>query len=93
MAQIQLSDQIFQAAQRRAASGGYSSVDDYIADVVVQDLSEKPDHFDHLFTPERIAHLEKISADIKSGGKTYTMAEAKEHFENRRKAWLTNHAT
>jgi hypothetical protein len=93
MPQVQLNDQVFQAAQRRAAAGGYSSVDDYIADVVVQDLDESGDNLSHIFTPERIASLEQISAEIKAGGKTYSMDEVKEHFEDRRKAWLANHAS
>jgi hypothetical protein len=35
------------------------------------------DELDHVFTPERIAELESISAEIKAGGKTYTMAEVR----------------
>jgi hypothetical protein len=93
MAQIQLDDQVFKAAQRRAADGGYSSVDEYITDVVVHDLSEETDNFDSLFTPDRIAELDRVSAEIKAGGKTYSLAEATEHFENKRIAWLANHAS
>jgi hypothetical protein len=90
MPQIQLTDQIFDAARRRAADGGFSSVDEYIADVLVHDLGEDTDNFDRLFTPERTGHLEKISAEIKAGGKTYTVQEVEKHFENKRKVWLTN---
>jgi hypothetical protein len=52
---------------------------------------EESDNFDHVFTPVRIAALERISADIKAGSKTYTMAEVREHFEKRRKRWVANH--
>jgi hypothetical protein len=48
---------------------------------------------DYGFTPEQISELERISAEIKAGGKTYSMAEVQEHFESRRKAWLADHAT
>ena len=41
MPQVQLNNQIFTAAQRKAATAGYASVDDYIADVVSHDLSEE----------------------------------------------------
>jgi hypothetical protein len=93
MPQIQLDDQVFQAAQRRAADGGYSSVNEYIADVVVHDISDKADNYDHLFTPERLAELDRISTAIKSGGKTYTIDEVREHFDSKRKEWLANHVS
>lgn len=93
MPEVRLDDQVFKVAQRRAADAGYSSVDEYIADVVIHDRGDESDNFDHLFTPERLAELDKISAEIKAGGKTYTVAEVREHFERKRKAWLANHAT
>ena len=93
MPQIELNDQVFQAAERRAADRGYSNVAEYIAGVVVDDLSGADHDFDHVFTPERAAELERISADVKGGGKTYSMSEVHEHFEGRRRAWLENHAT
>jgi hypothetical protein len=93
MPQLHLSDQIFSVAQRRAAEEGYSSVDGFVSDVLAQTLAPESDNHDDLFTPERIAELERISAEIKGGGKTYTMAEVDEHFQNKRKAWLANHAT
>jgi hypothetical protein len=80
MPQINLNDQVFDVAQRRAADEGYSSVDEYIADVVVQDVGGENASFDHVFTPERLAELEQISAEIKAGGKTHSMAEVQEHF-------------
>lgn len=97
MPQVQLNAEVFDLAQRRAAAAGYASVEDYIAAVVANDLpldpAEDPHNLDHLFTPERLAELDRISAEIKAGGKTYTVAEVREHFENKRKAWLANHAT
>ena len=93
MPQIQLDDKLFKAGQRRAAESGYSSVDEYIADLVVHDISDEASDFADVFSPERIAELDRISAEIKAGGKTYTMAEVAEHFENKRKAWLANHAS
>jgi hypothetical protein len=93
MPQVQVNNEIFIVAQRRAAEEGYSSVDDFVADVLVRTLADDSENLDHLFTPERVAELERISAEIKAGGKTYTMAEVDEHFQNKRKAWLANHAT
>lgn len=94
MAQVQLSDEVFKTAQRRAAEGGYPSVEAYITDVLVHDLADDADetpNLDHLFTPDVIAHLDRISADIKAGGKTYTSEEVAEHFRKKSEAWRENH--
>lgn len=91
MRQVQLTEDLYQEALRRASDAGYSSVDDYIAEVVSQDLREDNENFDDRFTPEVIAHLDQISAEIKSGGKTFTMEEVDAHFKNKREEWLRNH--
>jgi len=91
MPQIQLNDQIFTAAQRRAAGAGYASVDEYVADVVAHDLSaengaDTPD-LDHLFTPERLAHIDAAAAQIKDGN-FYTTEQADAELAKRRAEWL-----
>ena len=95
MPQVQIDDQLFQAAQRRAADGGYSSVEAYITDVVVQDLTnadeETPD-LDHRFTPQVIAELKQISAKAQAGGATYTSEEIREHFRRKSQAWGEHHS-
>ena len=94
MPQVQIDDQVFQAALRRAADGGYSSVDAYITDVVVHDLTnaneETPD-LDHLFTPQVIAELEQVSAKAQAGGTTYTSEDIREHFRRKSRGWGENH--
>lgn len=90
MANVQINDLVFKAAERRAVEGGYSSGDEYISDVVTNDLGEEGETFEHHFTPERLADLKRISAEIEKGGKTYSMAELQTHFENKRKTWLDN---
>lgn len=87
MHQVQLNDELYKEAERRATEAGFSTVDEYIADVVSHDLHEETENLDHLFTPEVIAHPDQISAEIKAGGKTYTMDEVQEHFEKKRKEW------
>ncbi|HZK81705.1 MAG TPA: hypothetical protein VFC46_11570 [Humisphaera sp.] len=95
--QVQLTENLYREAQRRAIEGGFASVDEYVADVVSQDLVDddgsEPQNFDHLFTPERLAELDRISNEIKAGGQTYTVAEVREHFKQKRKQWLANQAT
>jgi hypothetical protein len=54
-------------------------------------MKQKPnDNFDHLFTPEVIAELDKISKAIKAGEKTYTIKELNSHLKRRRREWLRN---
>ncbi len=95
MRQVQIDDQVFEAAQRRAADGGYASVEAYINDVVVHDLTDDNQgtpNLNHLFTPEVIAELELVSAKAKAGGKTYTSEEIREHFRGKSEAWRRNHS-
>lgn len=90
MQQVQLDDRLYKEAQRRAAEARFSSVDEYVADVVNDDLiganGEETPNLDHLFTPEVIADLDRISAEIKAGGKTYSSDEVREHFAKKRAA-------
>jgi hypothetical protein len=92
MPQIQLNDQLYEEAERRATEAGFSTVDEYVADFLSHHLHDDSENLDHLFTPQVIAQLDQISAEIKAGGKTYTMDQVQEHFENKRKQWLQNHA-
>ncbi len=58
MHQIQLSNDLFEGAQRRATEAGFSSVDDFVAEVLRHELADEAVDFDRLFTPERLArHL------------------------------------
>jgi hypothetical protein len=71
MQQIQLADKVYKDAQRRAAEAGFASVDEYVADVLINDVfedggEETPD-LEHLFTPERLAKIDAALADVKAG--------------------------
>lgn len=92
MHQVQLNDKLYKEAQRRAREAGFGSVDEFVADRLESDFSEEQENFDHLFTPEVIADLDRISAQVKAGGKTFTMQEVDEHLEKKRQEWLRNHA-
>ena len=50
--QLQLSDQLYAQAKRRAGEAGFESVDDYIADVVTDELTEDTKKFGHLFVTD-----------------------------------------
>jgi hypothetical protein len=93
MHQIQLADQLYQEAQRRAINAGFTTVDEYVADVIAQDLELSHENSDHVFTPEVIGELDRISSAAKAGGKTYSPDEVKEHFCKRSEAWQLDQTT
>jgi len=87
---VQLDDRLYQKAQQRATEAGFASVDEYVADVVSQDLvegldAEQPD-LQHLFMPERIAHIQASMEEMKAG-KVFTSDQVDEHFRQKRAAW------
>jgi hypothetical protein len=91
MPQVRLDEQVFETAQRRAVDAGYSSVEEYISDFVVHDqvddmASQTPD-LEHLFTPDRLAHIDAAMAEIK-GGRSFSSEEAADELANRRQEWL-----
>lgn len=91
MQHIQLDDKLFKEAQRRAAESGFSTVDEYVADVVSHDLIEESGgetpNLDHLFTPERLAHIDAAAAEIKAGN-YFTAEQVREHFKKKRAEWI-----
>jgi hypothetical protein len=92
MQKVQLTDQLYREAQRRASESGFASVEEYIADMVTQDIADDTDNFDHLFTPQVVSELEQISAAAKAGGKTYTSKEVREHFRKKSDEWQAGNA-
>ncbi len=91
MRKVQISDQLFRIAQRRAEEAGFATVEEYIADVVTQDAADDGENFDHLFTPELVAELDRISMAARAGEKTYSPAEIREHFRKKSEQWRTSH--
>ena len=67
MHQVQLTDQLYQAAKQRAQAAGFGSVDEFIADVLQHDLAETEANFDARFTPEINAYINRIASDMESG--------------------------
>ena len=90
MHQINLSDQLYQDVQRRAAEAGFSNVDDYVADVLSHDPRGETPNLDYFFTPERLALIDESLADVQ-GGNILTMDEAKSELAKSRDAWLRSH--
>lgn len=82
MHQIQLDDLLYQEAQRRAAEGGFGSVDEYVADRLRHDF-EETENLDRFFTPERLAHIDRADAEI-DAGQGIPAAQVREHFRQKR---------
>ncbi|HEY3330672.1 MAG TPA: hypothetical protein VGK19_11660 [Capsulimonadaceae bacterium] len=87
MYQVQLTDQVYDQAKRRAAEAGFDSVDEYVADLLSDDFSESP-NLDHLFTPERLAHIDDVVARVNAGEKTLTMDEFDANLAEFRANWI-----
>jgi len=85
MHQINLDDHLYQDVQRRAAEAGFASVDEYVADVLQQDLEEE--NLDRFFTPERLAHIDRAAASI-ADGRGLTPEQANAELAKRRDEWL-----
>ena len=86
--QLELTDQLYEQAERRAVEAGFKTVSEYIAGVVSDDLAEDAENLYHLFTPERIAHIDSVVAKVKAGGKTYTMQEVRANLAQNRADWI-----
>jgi hypothetical protein len=91
MHQVQLTDEVFEEAQRRARKAGFASVDEFVADRLATDFSDDPDDFDDRFTPGLLAQLDRISQDMNSG-KSVSTDELEQHLADVRAAWLKDHA-
>ena len=79
---LELTDELSDQAKRRAVEAGFDSVEEYASDLRADDLVEDTENFDHLFTPERIALIDKAEAQI-AAGEFKTAAEVQERFRKR----------
>ncbi len=84
MHQIQLDDELYQVVQHRATSAGFETVDQYVADVLQHDLQEETENFDYLFTPERLAHIDRAAAQI-DAGQGISAEQVRDHFRQKHK--------
>lgn len=87
-----LTEQLYNQAKRRAVEAGFASVDEYIVDVVSEDVAQETENLDHRFTPKVMAHLNQIQDEIKAGAKTHTEAELDELLQERKRSWRESHA-
>lgn len=87
MHQVNLNDRVYEEARRRAQAAGFSSVDDYVADVLSQGFQLDDDNLDRFFTPERLAHIDRSAAQI-DAGQGLTLEQARADLARRRDQWV-----
>jgi hypothetical protein len=92
MHQVQLNEKLYKEAERRAREGGFGSVDEFVAERLESDFSAEQEDFDDRFTPEVVAHLDRISDEMKTG-QSVSPEEIDQHLADVRQAWLKNHAS
>jgi hypothetical protein len=90
---INIPDEAYITAKERAKQEGFGSTEVFLSDLVISSISPDSDNQDHVFTTTVISELDRISAEIKAGAKTYTAEEVRTHLAQKRKAWLANHAS
>jgi hypothetical protein len=82
MFEVHLNENLYQQASQRAVELGFSGVDDYVADMLLHDLHET-ENFDSLFTPERMAVIDKARQQA-AAGEVYSSGQVWEHFDRKR---------
>ena len=82
MYQIQITAQVYSRVERRAIEAGFASVDEYVVDLLTRDVFENAENLDGLFTPERLAHIDRAVEQIEAG-QFHTAAQVREHLRNR----------
>ena len=90
MRTIKVSDEVYEALERRAADDGMS-VEMYLRDM----LESRPpasDNLDHRFTPEIVADLERIADRMRRTGEGSSIEEVERRFVQRRNAWIEENA-
>jgi hypothetical protein len=88
---ISIPDDTYTDAIRRAQLEGFAVPETYMADLIVSQVAADSDNYDHVFTPEVIAELDQISAEIAAGARTYALSELNDHLAANREAWLAKH--
>jgi hypothetical protein len=85
MRAIELSDVQYESLESKAVEAGFDTVEEMIHSWVDQALEETP-NLDHLFTPEKIAHIRAADREIDEGD-FYTLDEVKAHIEKVGAEW------
>lgn len=83
--QLQITDRLYDQAKRRAVEAGFGSVEEYASDVLA---SERSDEMEAFFTPDRVAHLDRVAAGLDAGAKPLSVDEVRDGLAKNRAGWL-----
>lgn len=86
---IDIPDAAFESVKERARAEGFGSAEIFISDLVVDAVRDDPDNYDHLFTPEVIAAIERGMRDADEGN-LMTWDEVNAFLACKKAEWLSN---
>ena len=92
MADIHITDQLYARARRVAIARGFSTVDEFLEDVIQGECSSEIEYLDHLFTTEVLAELDRRVAELDSG-KSVSIKEVEQRIAAKRQQWLSDRAS
>lgn len=87
MRTIEVSDEVYARLERAALEDGIS-IQDLIAEFFEKVLPDGSDGFSSLFTPERLAELDRISSEIDAGARTFSPEEVRDYLAERRTEYI-----
>jgi len=92
MHHVILSDQSYAEAKRLAAASGIEDVNKFVEVLVASYGMADPNDFDHYFTAEVLADLDRAVEEADSGA-LLNQDQVKKHLAANREAWLKNRAS
>ncbi len=85
MHRVEISEELYEEAQRRAREAGFDSVDEFISDVLKHDFQSQRENFNHCFTPERLTQIDRAAVQFQAG-EFVTAEQVRAHFRRKREA-------
>ena len=67
MQQVNLTDQLYQEAQRRATEAGFASVDEYVASILSSDYEVVNEELDHFSPPSESPSSMRLLPTLRRG--------------------------
>ena len=87
--EIELTNEQYTRVQQMAKEGG-DTPEDVVREAVSSYLGPSDDEIQAKFTPEVVAHLDRICAEVDAGAKTYTREEVDDHLRKLAKVHPTS---
>jgi hypothetical protein len=92
MADIHLTDKLYERARSVASARGFDSVDEFLERVIEDECSSETENLDHLFTPKVLAEIDSRVADLDSG-RSISIEEVEQRLAAKRQQWLSDRAS